>query len=189
MSTTTSEAPKTKIVTGEVRLSYASLWEPTAMEEGQKKKYSSAILISKKDKKTLDKVNAAIEMASVMGKEKFGKRWVPGKLKPCLKDGDIDRPEDEAYAGHYYLSAKSTQQPTMIDKSGNKIIDQTEMYSGVYAFVSLNFFPYDNVSIGVGVGLNNIMKSRDGDAFSGRTTAEEDFADLLSGVDDTDDFL
>lgn len=182
MSTTT-ESPKTKVVTGEVRLSYANLWEPTAMEEGQKKKYSAAILIPKTDTKTLDKVRTAIEAASVLGKEKFGKSWVPAKLKPCLRDGDLERPEDEAYAGHYFLSAKSAQQPTMIEKNGNKIIEQEKMYSGVYAFVSLNFFPYNNVSVGVGVGLNNIMKSRDGEAFSGRTTAEEDFAELMQEDD------
>lgn len=184
---TTTDQPKTKVVTGEVRLSYANLWEPTAMEENQKKKYSAAILIPKSDTKTVDKVKAAIEAASILGKEKFGKSWVPAKLKPCLRDGDLERPEDDAYAGHYFLSAKSATQPTMIDRAGNKIIEQEQMYSGVYAFVSLNFFPYNNVSVGVGVGLNNIMKSKDGDPFSGRTTAEEDFADLIGT--EGDDFL
>lgn len=187
MSTTTTERPVTNIVTGEVRLSYAHLWVPTAMEKGQKEKYSAAILIKKTDKKTMAKVNAAIEAAEALGKEKYGKKWIPSKLKPCLKDGDVDRPEDENYAGCYYLSAKSSQQPTMIDRAGNKIVDQDAMYSGVYAFVSLNFYPYDNVSIGVGVGLNNIMKSRDGEPFSGRTTAEEDFAELIGTEADDDD--
>ena len=36
MSTKTKEAPATKIVTGPVRLSYAHIWEPVAIEEGAK---------------------------------------------------------------------------------------------------------------------------------------------------------
>jgi len=159
------------------------------MEEGQEKKYNTAILIQKSDKKTVAKVKAAIAEAERQGKEKFGTKWIPSKLKPCLKDGDIDKPEDPAYEGCYYLGAKSKTQPTMIDRQGNKIIDQDEMYSGVYAFVSLNFFPYNNISIGVGAGLNNIMKSKDGDAFANRATAEEDFAELLGTAGDADDLM
>jgi hypothetical protein len=136
-----TDSPNTKVVTGEVRLSYANLWEPTSMEEGQKKKYNTALLIPKKDKKTVEKLKAAIEAASLLGKEKFGKSWIPAKLKPCLRDGDEEKPDDENYAGHYFLNAKSAQQPVMVDRKGNRIVDQSEMYSGVYAFLSLNLFP------------------------------------------------
>ena len=184
-----TETQPTKVVTGEVRLSYANLWEPTSMDESQKKKYNAAILIPKKDKKTVAKVKAAIDAASVIGKEKFGKQWIPAKLKECLHDGDVDKPEDENYAGHYYVNAKSTAQPIMVDRKGNRIIDQSEMYSGVYAFVSLNFFPYCNVSVGVGAGLNNIMKYKDGPEFSARSTPDEDFAELLETAEEDDDLV
>lgn len=184
-----TEMPKTKVVTGEVRLSYANLWEPTSMEEGQEKKYNTAILIPKKDKKTVADIKGAIEAASLIGKEKFGKSWIPAKLKPCLRDGDEEKPDDENYVGHYFLNAKSKAQPIMVNRRGQHIVDKSEMYSGVYAYVSLNFFPYNNISIGVGAGLNNIMKSKDGEQFGGGSTPEEDFADLLGNIPEDDDLI
>ena len=185
----TTQKPATFVTTGIVRLSYANLWEPTSMEENQKKKYNTAILIDKKDKSTVVKVKAAIAAAEALGKEKFGKKWIPSKLKPCLKDGDVDKPEDDNYAGHYFLNAKSANQPVMVNRKMEKIIDRDEIYSGVYAYVSLNFYPYDNVSIGVGAGLGNIMKAKDGEAFSARSTPEEDFAELLENAGEDDDLV
>ena len=38
---------KTKVVTGVVRLSYANVWEPKAVTEGAKEKYSVSIIIPK----------------------------------------------------------------------------------------------------------------------------------------------
>lgn len=191
----TEKNSPTRAVVGPVRLSYAHLWEPVAMEEGQKKKYQSVLLIPKKDKKSIAAVKKAIEAAETLGKEKFGKKWIPGKLKECLHDGDVDKPEQEEYENMYYLTAKNTNQPNMIFRNGEKILDREEMYSGVWAFVSLNFFPYNNVSIGVGVSLNNLMKDRDDEPFSGQSSAEEDFADMIDsdgsepGADEEEDFM
>ena len=185
----TTQRPATSITTGIVRLSYANLWEPTSMDENQKKKYNTAILIDKTDKTTVARVKTAIAAAEVLGKEKFGKSWIPAKMKPCLRDGDAEKPEDENYAGHYFLNAKSTTQPIMVNRKGHVIVDHDEIYSGVYAYVSLNFYPYNNVSIGVGVGLGNIMKAKDGEAFSGRSTPDEDFAELLENAGEDDDLV
>lgn len=185
MSTTKTEAPLTKVVTGEARLSYTNVWVPTAMEEGQTKKYNTAVLIPKSDKKTIKKIEAAIEAAKILGKEKYGTKWKPAKLKVSFYDGDVERPTDEAYADHVYLSAKSTNQPGIVDKAMNKIISQDEIYSGVYAHVSVNFYPYENSgSCGIACGLNNIMKTRDGEPFAGRASAEDDFAEFASADDD-----
>ena len=60
----------TKVVTGKVRFSYANVWEPTAIEEGKPKKYNVSILIPKKDKKGLAKIEAAIEAAVELAKAK-----------------------------------------------------------------------------------------------------------------------
>ena len=51
---------KTKVVTGIVRLSYANVWEPKAVTEGAKEKYSVSLIIPKDDKETLAKINAAM---------------------------------------------------------------------------------------------------------------------------------
>ena len=45
--------------------------------------------------------------------------------------------------------------------------------------MTLDFFPYESSgNKGVGAGLNNVIKTRDGDRLSGGRSADEDFADL-----------
>ena len=98
---------------------------------------------------------------------------------------DIDRPEDEAYKGCYFFNANSRQAPQVVDKQVQPILDQTEVYSGCYGRISVNFYGYNsNGNRGVAAGLGNIQKLKDGEALSSRTNAEDDF----EAVED-EDFL
>ena len=64
-------------------------------------------------------------------------------------------------------------------------LDQTEVYSGCYGRISVNFYGYNsNGNRGVAAGLGNIQKLKDGEALSSRTNAEDDF----EAVED-EDFL
>lgn len=168
----------TKVITGRVRLSYAKIWVPEAIEEGGEKKYSCSILIPKKDKATIAKVEAAIKAATAQGKDsKFGGK-VPANLKTPLRDGDEERSDDEAYADHYFINASSKTKPGVIDSDLNPIMDQDEVYSGCYARVSINMYAF-NVSgnRGIAAGLNNIQKVADGEPLGGRISAEQEFAE------------
>ena len=61
--------------------------------------------------------------------------------------------------------------------------ESTELYSGCYGSASINFFAYNTKgNKGVAAGLNNVIKTRDGERLSGGHTAEEDFADLVGDV-------
>jgi len=176
----------TKVVTGKVRFSYAHVFEPTAMEEGQEKKYNVAILIPKTDKVTVKKIQDAIKEAKESGTAKFGAKFSSGNLRNPFYDGDIEKPEDEAYAGHYYLNAKSIKRPAVVDIDRNEILDKEEFYSGCYGRVSLDFFPYNNVSKGIAAGLGNLQKLEDGPRLGGEiTTAEDDFG----GENEYDDMM
>ena len=62
----------TKVITSKVRFSYAHVFEPTAIEEGQEKKYSVSLIIPKSDTKLVEKLKAAIKAALEEGKAKFG---------------------------------------------------------------------------------------------------------------------
>jgi hypothetical protein len=100
-----------------------------------------------------------------------------------LRDGD--EKDDEVYEGHFYLNAKSRQRPGVVDRDKNPIMDEEEIYSGVWAYVSVTFFGYDvNGSKGVACGLNNVMKFKDGDHLGGRVSADADFGDIDSEDDD-----
>jgi len=176
----------TKVVTGVVRLSYANVHEPKSINGGTPK-YSVSLIIPKSDTKTLAAINAAVDAAIEEGRGKFGGK-VPNKstLKLPLRDGDIDRPDDEAYADSFFVNANSNSAPEIVDKSLNPIMSRSEVYSGVYARVSVNFYAFNsNGNRGIACGLGNIQKVRDGEPLGGKASAADDFTSDYDG----DDFL
>lgn len=175
---------ETKVVTGVVRLSYANVWEPKSINGGEEK-YSVSLIIPKSDKKTIDAINAAVDAAIKEGVGKFGGK-IPNKaaLKLPLRDGDTER-EDEAYKDSFFVNANSTTPPQIVDSKVQPILDRNEVYSGVYARVSITFYAFNsNGNRGIACGLGNIQKVRDGEPLSSRSNAEDDFTTL-----DEDDFL
>ena len=186
-----TNAASTKVVTGEVRFSYAHVFEPASIE-GSEPKYSVSILIDKKDKQTLERIKAAIEAAKQAGLSKFGGK-IPANLKLPLRDGDTEREDDPVYAGKYFINANAKTKPGLVDKGCNPIIDMTEFYSGCYGHASITFYAFNTSgNKGIACGLNNLMKTRDGEMLGGRASAEDDFADLIDedfGDDDDDDIF
>lgn len=169
-------AKSVKVVTGKVRFSYESVFEAKAMQEGSIPKFSVSLLIRKDDKDTIDRINKAIEQVKEDNKSIWGGK-IPAMLKGGLRDGDLEKPEDPAYKGMYFINANSGQKPGVVDANLNPIIDRSEFYSGCYGRASVSFFAYNsNGSKGVGCGLNNVQKMEDGERLGGVTTAAEDFA-------------
>ena len=170
----------TKVITPAdelVRFSYANVYVPTAMEEGQEKKHNVSIIVSKDNVKTIKMLKDAIDAAKEEGKPKWGGK-IPKTFKNlALRDGDEHYPDDEAYENSYFMSAKSKTAPSIIDPNGHAITEESgEFYSGCYGRVSVVFFPYNSGgNKGVGVGLQNIMKVEDGDKLGGKSSANEDF--------------
>jgi len=173
----------TKVITGKVRFSYANIWEPKSINGGDPK-YSVSLIIPKSDTKTIEEIENAIEQARQDGKAKFGGK-IPANLKLPLRDGDIDRPDDEAYADSYFVNANSKERPQIVDRACKQILDREEVYSGCYGRVSINFYAFNtNGNKGIACGLGNIQKITDGEPLSGRSTAEADFS-----TDYDEDFL
>lgn len=170
----------TKVLTGKVRFSYAHVWEPSSVEEGQTKKYSVSILIPKKDKKTLEKIEEAIEAASDAFKQKNGGK-LPKNFKLPLRDGDEEREDDEAYQGMMFLNASSLRQPGIVDENVDPIISKDDFYSGCWGRVTINFYSFDKAgNKGIAAGLGNIQKLEDGESLGGAfSSAEDDFSDDL----------
>lgn len=188
-NTNQSPVTETKVITGTVRFSYAHVWEAVAINDSGKPKFSVSILIPKSDKITLNKIKRAVEAAKAQGKDSKWKGKIPANLKLPLRDGDEDRPDDDVYAGHYFINASSSTRPGIVDKDRNQILDKEQFYSGCYGMASINFYPFDtNGNKGVACGLNNLMKTADGDPLGGRQSAEDDFADVEI-PDDVSDLL
>ena len=169
------------------RISFANIWEPASIN-GSEPKYSVSLIIPKSDKKTIASVEAAVEAAKQAGKEKKWNGKIPPNLKMPLRDGDIDRPDDENYADAMFLNATSKDAPQIVDRRVQTITDPMECGSGDYCNVSVNFYPFNaNGNRGVAVGLQNIQKVRDGERLSGRSSASSDFA-AIEGDDDEEAF-
>lgn len=193
----------TKLVTGKARLSYAKVWEAEEDDYGNLW-FSTAILIPKDDKATLAKYKAIIDVLKEQAKAKYNGK-LPKDFHTPLRDGDEEAEEKgEAYEGHYFFNAKSKNKPGIakpVGKDANgktkfaEITDTTEVYSGCYAKVSVNFYLFDTKgNKGIAAGLNNIVKVQDGDFLGGRSSvnddfADEDFDDDIVDISDDDDYL
>lgn len=179
----------TKVITGvNTRWSYVNAWKPKSINGGAPK-YSVSLIIPKSDTKTIEKIQAAIQAAydEGQGKLKGNGKSVPALsvLKTPLRDGDAERPDDEAYADSYFINANSGTAPGIVDADRQPILDRSEVYSGVYGRASINFYAFNsNGNKGIACGLNNLQKIKNGEPLGGKSRAEDDF-----DTEEEDDFL
>ena len=141
-----------------------------------------SLIIPKSDTKTVTAVKNAIQAAYEEGQSKLkgNSKSVPAltAIKTPLRDGDAERPDDEAYKDCYFINANSATAPGIVDAARNPIIEHSEVYSGVYGRASINFYAFNsNGNKGIACGLNNLQKISDGEPLGGKTRAEDDFAD------------
>jgi len=189
MSINVKNANPMKVITGkDTRWSYANVWEAKSINGGTPK-FSVSLIIPKSDTITVQKIKAAIEAAYHEGESKLkgnGKTVPPlAAIKTPLRDGDDERPDDEAYVNAYFINANSTTAPGIVDLDRNPILSRSEVYSGVYGRASINFYAFNsNGNRGIACGLNNLQKVRDGEPLGGKASAEADFA-----TENDEDFL
>ena len=164
-----------------------------------------SLIIPKSDTKTIEKIKNAIQAAYEKGQSKLkgngksklkgnGKSKLKGNgksvppltaIKTPLRDGDLERPDDEAYRNSYFINANSSTAPGIVDADRQPILERFEVYSGVYARASINLYAFNsNGNKGIACGLNNLQKIRDGEPLGSKSRAEDDFA-----TEDDDDFL
>jgi len=185
---------QTNVTTGQVRLSYAHLFKPYANKQGQDPKYSVTILLPKSDIATKQRIDAAINVAIQAGVASKWNGIRPPQIAVPIHDGDGGRPSDgmpfgEECKGHWVFTASSNQPPAIVDINLNPIINQTEIYSGIYARVNINFFPYFNSGKkGIGCGLGPVQKFADGEPLGGQITAEAAFGGDASGYQPTQNY-
>jgi hypothetical protein len=168
----------TRVITPPARASYVQVHEPKPGPDGGAEKYNIS-LIFPKDSTDLSKLEAAIKEAA---EAKFGKK-VPKNLRTPIRDGDIDREDRPEYADSWFMNASSTRKPGLVDADRDPILEADEFYSGCICRAEVRFFGYDQAgNKGVGCGLNNIQKLKDGERLDGTVSAEAAFED----ADDVD---
>lgn len=178
----TPKVNESRVVFGPCRLSYTHLMSRYAPDGGDGK-YMTNVLIPKTEKETIKAIQQAISAAkqSAIVSKWNGKE--PKKIDLPLRDGD--EKDDEMYAGHYFLNAKSSRRPGVVDKQCNPIMDEDDVYSGMWAVLSVTFYGYDvSGNRGIACGLNHVMKFKDDEHLGGRSSAESDFKGIMLDFDD-----
>lgn len=177
-----------KVLTGEVRLSYVSLTEPRVPKQGGEAKYSATLLIPKSDFATKADIDASIQAAAQAALAKVWGGVRPPQINIPIHDGDGVRQSGEPYGeechGHWVITANTKMKPQVVGMDNiNVELAPSDIYSGMYARVTLRFFGYSNSGKkGVGCGLGNVMKTRDGEALAGTASAASDFATVGNAV-------
>lgn len=178
-----------KVLTGEVRLSYANLIVPRPPQQGGDPKYSVTLLIPKTDTATKADIDNAIAAAAQASVSTVWGGYRP-QFKTIIHDGDGVRQDGKPYGdeckGHWVITASSKNKPqvVMIGADGTLVdVDPRDIYSGMYARVTIRFYGFNTAgNKGIGCGLGNVLKTRDGESLSGGASAATDFAGLASAV-------
>ena len=161
-----------KVLTGEVRLSYCHLTTPRASQPGGEPRYGVTLLIPKTDVATKADIDAAYQAAA---NEALGRVWggvYPPQLRVPIYDGDGLQPSGvpfgEECKGHWVLRASTKIKPQVVGMDN---------INCQLAPADICFFGYSNSGTkGVGCGLGNVMKTRNGETLAGGAPASVDFA-------------
>ena len=177
-----------KVLTGEVRLSFVHVTTPKAAQQGGEPKYSVTLLIPKTDAATKANIDSSMRAAMQDAAAKIWNGAVPPNLRIPVYDGDGVRPCGEPFGpeckGCWVVTASTRMQPQVVSIDNiNVALTPAEIYSGMYGRVTVRFFGYSNSgNKGIGCGLGNIMKTRDGEPLSGNAPASSDFAGVGNPV-------
>ena len=173
-------ANPTQIVLKNVRLSYVHVFKAFSNDPSQTPKFSTTILIPKDNAKNKASLDAAIAAATAAGKMGKWNGVVPPIVPTPVHDGDGVKQDGTPFGaeckGCWVMTASSpSDRPIeVVDRNMQRIIDATQVYSGIYANVCVNFYAYAyQGKKGIGVGLGPIQKVADGEALGGTTPSAD----------------
>lgn len=185
----------TKCLIGEARMNFVHVFTPDSFDDKSEPKYSVVLSFPKSDKALYKKIQAAIDECAEKAKAQYGGA-LPKKFSIIEIQDGADWDEKFNLEDSFIIKASSSYKPEVVKKAKVMgkvqlvpITDEEEFYSGCYGYASVSFYKYDTgVSKGITCGLNNLLKSRDGDKLgSGSGSAETDFAGVLDDVDEFED--
>ena len=174
------------ITIGECRLSYVHVFKPYSSMPGQDPKFSLVALLPKSNTVAKSHIDAAIEAAKQIGLQGKWAGTAPAVVVNTVHDGDGLKSNGESYGpecrGCWVINcnANPDHPPRVVDAQLQPIVNESEIYSGIYGYVNVNFYPYFfSGKKGIGCGLNHVMKTRDGQPLGGSAPSVED---AFSGV-------
>lgn len=175
------DVQKKKCITPEFRVSFPAVFRAKAFQD-QEAKFSLVMIFD--ENADLTPLKKAVRNAVI---EKWGdnkEKW-PKKLRYPFRDG-VEREDTAGYgAGKIFASASSKTAPGLVDQTLSRIVSEGQFYAGCWARAEVIAFAYEVAgNKGVSFSLQNIQKTRDDKAFSGRKNAEDVFDSVEDSSDD-----
>ncbi len=162
-----------KIVTTEFRISLPTVFSPGRLSD----KFELTMMFEKTQAKELAKMKA---LMNKVVKAKWGDK-VPAKLQTPFASGN-----DERFAGYIdypdkiIVKANSMYAPGVLDENKQPMLGQKEFYGGCYAVASVHAYCWEYMGKkGVNFGLDNVMKTKDGEPFSSGSNPLADFESVV----------
>ena len=186
---------ETTAVVQNVRLSYVNVFKPFSNNSDLPPKYSTTILLPKSDLNSKQRLDAAIQVAAQKGLNEKWNGVMPPVVATPIHDGDGVKQDGTPFGDEckgcwvFTASANADRQPQIVDQNVQPILNQSEIYSGVYANVAINVFPYLHTGKkGVGFGLTHIQKVRDGEVLGGAPVSADKVFTALGGTSNPNPF-
>jgi hypothetical protein len=166
---------------GPGRLSWPQLLEPKSVDGGPEK-YSTVLLLPP----DYD-VSPILRALNDLCEEAWGPKrenWPSTARRPeqVVRRAEEKKNVSGYEPGWHFISCNSTEPPGVVQWDKTPVTNPREVYAGRWANVSMRPFIYDNIGVGVSLGLNNVQLLQHGSVF-GRTSAEQDFDVEAAAVD------
>ncbi len=186
MTDTKKKLKGVKLTTPVFIAAFPKLFKPEPYKDGGKASYQMTMLIPKERKEDMKVFQAAATKAAI---EAFGTnkaKWPTVKLP--WKDGD-EKTDLAGYAGHYFINAKSYNRVVVVGIDRQPVIEESEIYGGMYARAVINVKAVSNGSEWfITCYLQGVQKMKDGEPFGGGCDVESDFGDTPEGFEAADEF-
>jgi hypothetical protein len=174
-----------KLTTPVFRVSFPQLFEAKAYGDSEEKFSVSAIVrkdVTGKDRELLQAMYKAAEKLAIekFGEEAFKKMRKLNQFKWPFRDGE--EKDMQGYGPEVIFFSLSTKLAPGVIGRNKEPLTEKDVYAGCYARATVSPYHFDNKSKGIAFGLNNLQKVGEGEAFSQRTTAEEDFDEADDNV-------
>jgi hypothetical protein len=166
------ETPVLRIGPG--RLAFPNLFEPKASNDGGDEKYETTLLLPA-DYDVAFILKALTDVCVVAwGPDRA--RWPSTARKPEQVVRSCN--EKQHLAGYerdwHFITCRSGEPPSIVGWDKSPVTSEREVYGGRWANITARPYCYNNRTIGVSLGLNNVQLLQNDNKFA-RTSADQDF--------------
>lgn len=180
---------KRHIRTPEGRVSFPSVFTPTAFKKGSPLKYEITLLF-REDPKTLEKGEKVADLTDMKqllveaGEAKWGtdrSKW-PSPLKLPFRNGKEKEKHDGYDEGITFVRMSTQQLRHIVGPDRKPFAIPSDFYAGCYAHVIVDAFAWgEGKDAGISFGMGNVQKTRDGQPLGGGSTdPETDFEPIAT---------